>query len=101
MKCKILFGALLLATAHTAAAASGSLADSLIPTYADATDGKRIATLMRLQIAAGRWQEAERSAQRLTELYRHTEPEHAFSIMPWRIYARGRRYEAAGAAWPD
>lgn len=102
MTCKILLGALLLiATAQGPVAASGTLADKLIPAYANATDGKRIATLMRLQIAAGRWQEAERSAQRLTELYRQTEPEHAFSIMAWRVYARGRRYEAVGASWPD
>ncbi|HEX3423773.1 MAG TPA: CocE/NonD family hydrolase [Sphingomicrobium sp.] len=102
MRRTILFVALAaIATPYTPAAASGSLADALIPAYAHASDGKRIATLMRLQLAAGRWEDAERSAQRLTEVYRQTEPEHAFSIMPWRIYARGRRYEAGGAPWSD
>ena len=102
MNRKILFGALLLlASTHAPVHPPHNLADSLIRGYADATGGKRIFTLMRLQLAAGRWEDAEHSAERLTELYRRSEPERAFSILPWRIYARGRRYEANGAAWPD
>ena len=92
---------LLLAPLHAVAAEPPSLADSLIPKYADAADAKGISTLMRLQLEAGRWQDAERSAVRLTELYRGTQPERAFAMMPWRIYARARRYEAQGPSWPD
>jgi len=99
---KLLLGALLLlAPLHAVAAEPPTLADSLIPKYADAADAKRLGTLMRLQLEAGRWQDAERSAERLTGLYRSTQPERAFAMMPWRIYARARRYEAQGPSWPD
>lgn len=96
-------GALILLASSRAVAAPPpqNLADALIGGYADATDGKRISTLMRLQLDAGRWQDAERSAERLTQVYGRTEPEHAFSILPWRIYARARRHEASGASWRD
>src|SRR6476646_9313602 len=97
---KLLFGALLLlASIQSNAAAPPSIAETLIPAYADASDATRLGVLMRLQFAAARWQDAERSAVRLTELNRRTQPERAFSILPWRIYARARRYQAGGAAW--
>jgi hypothetical protein len=87
---KLLFGALLLlAPVPAAAAEPRPLADSLIPAYANAADAKRLGTLMRLQFEAGRWDDAERSAER------------AFAMMPWRIYARARRYQAEGASWPN
>ena len=99
---KLLFGALLLlAPIRSDAAAPPALAERLIPAYANATDATRLGTLMRLQFAAGRWQDAEQSAERLTEVDRRTQPERAFSIFPWRVYARGRRFEAEGVAWPD
>jgi putative CocE/NonD family hydrolase len=99
---KILLVALLLvAPIRATAAEPRPVADRLIPTYADAADAKRLATLMRLQLEARRWQDAERSADRLTELYRRTQPERAFAMMPWRIYARARHYEAEGPSWPD
>jgi uncharacterized protein len=99
---KLLFGALLLlAPVPAAAAEPRPLADSLIPAYANAADAKRLGTLMRLQFEAGRWDDAERSAERLTGLYRQTQPERAFAMMPWRIYARARRYQAEGASWPN
>ena len=78
-----------------------ALAKSLIPAYVQSTDARRISTLMRLQLEAEEWQDAERSAERLTEAYRRTQPERAFSVMPWRIYARARRYRAEGPSWPD
>jgi putative CocE/NonD family hydrolase len=99
----LLLGAMLsLAPVHAAASEQQpAVAESLIPTYANSTDAKRISTLMRLQLDASRWQDAERSAERLTEVYRRTQPERAFSVMPWRIYARARRYRAEGPSWPD
>src|SRR5690349_15847268 len=96
-----LIALLLLAPVQAMAAQPQSIADSLIPSYAGASDAKSIGTLMRLQFAAGRWDDAERSAARLTDLDRRTQPERAFSILPLRIYARARRYETEGAAWPD
>ena len=78
-----------------------SLAASLIPSYTDASDPARLGTLMRLQLGAGRWSDAETTAERLTKVDRQSGPERAFSIMPWRIYARARRYEAQGRSWPD
>jgi len=96
-----LIALLLLAPVHVAAAQPQSVADSLIPAYAGASDAKGIGTLMRLQFAAGRWNDAEKSAVRLTGLERRTQPERAFSILPWRIYARARGYEAGGEAWTD
>ncbi|HEY4071256.1 MAG TPA: CocE/NonD family hydrolase [Sphingomicrobium sp.] len=99
---KLLFGVLLLlASSDAYAAEPHPLAQSLMPAYADSTDPKRISTLMRLQLEAERWQDAERSAERLTEVYRRAQPERAFSVMPWRIYARARRYHAEGPSWPD
>jgi uncharacterized protein len=98
---KLLLSVLLLvATANAGAATRPPLAERLIPAYAGASDARRLGILMRLQFEAGRWQDAETSAERLTEVDRRTQPERAFSILPWRIYARGRRYEAQGAAWP-
>jgi uncharacterized protein len=83
------------------AAAPPSLADSLIPSYVKATEPRRIATLMRLQLAAGRWQDAEVTAARLADVYRQMQPERAYSIVAWRIYARARGYGAKGMSWPD
>jgi uncharacterized protein len=99
---KLLLGALLLfPPVHATAAEPPALANNLIPTYAKAADPKGIGTLMRLQLEAARWQDAERSAERLADLYRAMQPERAFAMMPWRIYARGRRYQAQGLSWPD
>jgi hypothetical protein len=99
---KLFLGALLLlAPLHGAQAEPPNLAVSLIPDYANATDAKALGTLMRLQLEAGRWRDAEASAERLTTAYRRTQPERAFSVMPWRIYARARRYQSEGASWPD
>jgi uncharacterized protein len=98
---KLLLSALLLVTtANAGAATRPPLAERLIPAFAGASDARRLGILMRLQFEAGRWQDAETSAERLTEVDRRTQPERAFSILPWRIYARARRYEAQGAAWP-
>ena len=99
---ELLFGALLsIAPTGGVPAEPPSIADSLIPAYAKSVDAQHLGTLMRLQLAAGRWQDAETSAERLNALYRGTQPERAFAVMPWRIYARARRYEAEGPSWPD
>jgi putative CocE/NonD family hydrolase len=99
---KFLLGCcLFLAPVPAPAQKAQTLAQSLIPSYAGQGDAKHISTLMRLELDAGRWQDAEGSAERLTEVYRRTQPERAFSVMPWRIYARARRYEDQGGSWPD
>jgi hypothetical protein len=101
MPAKRFIWALLLLVSVPALAAEQTVAQFLIPSYTSASDAKRISTLMRLQLDAGRWEDAEHSAERLAKLYRQTQPERAFSVMPWRIYARARRYEAQGPSWPD
>jgi uncharacterized protein len=99
---KFLLGCLvLLAPVHASTVKAQTVAATLIPSYADASDAKHISALMRLQLDAGRWQDAEGSAERLSEVYRRTQPERAFSVMPWRIYARARRYQDQGQSWPD
>ena len=99
---KFLFGCLiLLAPAIAPASDVQTAAQSLIPSYAGASDAGHVFTLMRLELDAGQWRDAERSGERLTEIYRKTQPERAFSVMPWRIYARGRLYQAQGTSWTD
>ncbi|MBX9616448.1 MAG: CocE/NonD family hydrolase [Caulobacteraceae bacterium] len=51
---------------------------------------------MRLQLAAGRYAEAEETAVRLAEQLRPQQPMRAAAMMPWRIYARARLYETRG-----
>lgn len=52
---------------------------------------------LRLQLAAGRWAEAEETAVRLADQLRPTQPARAAALTPWRIYARSRLYESQGA----
>lgn len=99
---KLMIGVgLLLAPMGAIAAEPRTLAETLIPAYTKTADAKGLGTLMRLQLEAGRWQDAERSAERLTALNLRKQPERAYAMMPWRIYARARRYEADGPSWPD
>jgi len=57
--------------------------------------------LMRLQLAAGRWIEAEATLDRLAAAYRTGQPMRAGSVVPWRVYARARRHEAGGLSRAD
>lgn len=54
--------------------------------------------LLRLQLAAGRFAEAEQTAVRLADGLRPAQPARAAGLLPWRIYARARGHEAAGMA---
>ncbi len=93
--------AILLAAVPGNAAAPPTVADSLIPEYAASTDTRGLSILMRLQLEAERWQDAETTAVRLTEMYHRTSPERAFSMLFWRIYARARGYQAGGPSWSE
>lgn len=52
--------------------------------------------LLRLQLSAGRLAEAEATAERLADSLRSSQPVQAARLLPWRIYARARGYEAQG-----
>jgi predicted acyl esterase len=52
--------------------------------------------LLRLQLAAGRFAEAEQTAVRLADGLRAAQPTRAAGLLPWRIYARARGHEAGG-----
>ena len=58
--------------------------------------GSPTPTLMRLQLSAGRFEEAEATAQRLADSLRPAQPARAARLLPWRIYARARTYEGRG-----
>ncbi|HEV2867396.1 MAG TPA: CocE/NonD family hydrolase [Allosphingosinicella sp.] len=100
MTFRLLIAAALAAFA-AAAPALPPLAETLISAHAGADTPAEVETLMRLQLAAGRYEEAERTILRLAELRRPTEPGRARALVPWRIYARARRYEVAGLSQPD
>jgi hypothetical protein len=91
---------LALGVSGAASATSNPLAETLIPAYADAAEPARLETLMRLQLAAGQWLQGEATADRLTALYRPIQPPRAAALIPWRIYARAKRYEAEGSSRP-
>ncbi|MGH6978569.1 MAG: CocE/NonD family hydrolase [Brevundimonas sp.] len=54
--------------------------------------------LLRLQLSAGRFAEAETTAERLADSLRSTQPASAGRLLPWRIHARSLGYEAQGLA---
>lgn len=90
--------ALVLTLPPVPAAAAQSLADSLIPAYARATDPDRMQTLLRLQLAAGRWSDAEATLDRLADVYRTGRPGREAALVPWRLYARAKAHEAKGGS---
>lgn len=89
--------ALAVGASSAAAAAPPPLADGLIPAYADAAKPAGMETLLRLQLAAGRWRDAEATIERLTEAYRPIQPQRVLALIPWRVYARAKGYEAQGS----
>lgn len=97
---KVLVLSLLLALASppvTAAAPQAApAAASLIPARLAAQSAEDLTTLFRLELAAGRFTEAQAVLDRLEAEYRSDEPRRVPAITPWRIYARAQSYEAAG-----
>jgi uncharacterized protein len=73
-----------------------SVAVKLIPLHAAAKTPADLMTLVRLELAAGQFKEAETSLDRLKAAYRSDEPRLIPVVTPWRIYARAKRYEATG-----
>lgn len=78
-----------------------SLVDTLIAPRASATRPADLVTLLRLQLAANRFSDAEATISRLSALYEQREPYRASALVPWRIYARAMSYEAAGRSKPQ
>jgi len=75
-------------------------AEALLPAYAAATTPADLTRLYRLQLVAGHYAQAEATMARLQTVYRSSEPARANALIPWRIYARTKQYEALSAA-PD
>lgn len=97
----VLWGGPALAFAQTSEGvrqAYASAAEALLPAYADVDEPTPLARRLRLELATGRYAEAEATAERLAELQRPTQPGRANALTPWRIYARARRYETEGTA---
>lgn len=99
----ILFAASLAATVFQGGAPPDAearlppVAAALIPSHASAENPADLTTLYRLQLAAGRFADAEATLGRLETAYRSSEPRLVPALTPWRIYARAKAYEAAGA----
>jgi uncharacterized protein len=74
---------------------------SLIAERAAATAPADLTTKLRLELAAQRYEAAGRTADRLARIYRTSDPPRASALVPWRIYARARALEAAGAGKPQ
>lgn len=89
------------ATAPAAAQAPPRLVDTLIAERVAATSPVELTTLLRLQLAAARYTDAEATIARLATLYQTREPHRARALTPWRIYARAMRYEADGRSQPE
>lgn len=70
-------------------------AETLIPAYAAATSPPDLTRLYRLQLACGRYADAETTMERLQALYLPSEHGRANALVPWRIYARAKRYETS------
>ncbi|HEY0116833.1 MAG TPA: CocE/NonD family hydrolase [Allosphingosinicella sp.] len=79
------------------ASASPNLAATLADQRANAEGPAELDTLLKLQLAAGRWQAAEATLDRLAVAQREIRPWRVAALVPWRIYARAKRYEAEGA----
>ncbi|MYM84282.1 CocE/NonD family hydrolase [Duganella sp. FT50W] len=77
-----------------------SLATSLLERYRTASVPAELSTRYLLQIAAGRFEDAERTIERLQGLYRPERPKMANALVPWRIYVQFRRDESRGMDAP-
>ena len=72
------------------------VAAQLIPSHASAQDPSGLKQLFYLQLAAGRFADAEGTLDRLEAVYGSKEPRLVPTVIPWRIYARAQAYETAG-----
>lgn len=79
------------------ASAGPELAETLADKNAGATTPAQLDQLLQLQFAAGRWQAAEATIDRLAALRQPRQPWRVAALVPLRIFARAGRYEAAGA----
>lgn len=77
-----------------------SMAAALIDRDTKTTDPADLTTRYLLQIAAGKFDDAERTIEHLQHLYRPQRPGMANALVPWRIYVRSRRDEALGVDAP-
>ncbi|MDY1549427.1 CocE/NonD family hydrolase [Luteibacter sahnii] len=84
------------APATTLATSDATVAKELIPRYEHRTDIGGLETLLRLQLAANRLDDAEATLDRLASTERDEEPRLVPALVPWRVYLRARRYEAKG-----
>ena len=78
------------------AAQYSAVAAKLIPAHTSAQEPSGLKELFYLQLAAGRFSDAEATLDRLEAAYGSTEPRLIPTVTPWRIYARAQAYEAAG-----
>ena len=77
-----------------------AIAATLIPAQLSAESAGDLTRLVRLELAAGRYSDAEAALDRLEAAYRAGEPRLVPVVTPWRIYARAKAYEAAGMGTP-
>ena len=75
-------------------------AEALLPAHAAANTPDDLRALGRLQLAAGRYDDSEKTFATLQDLYRTTQPGLAAGFVPWRIYARAERYAQETPASP-
>jgi uncharacterized protein len=78
-----------------------AVAAALIPSYASAEKPADLTTLYRLQLATGRFANAEATLDHLGTIYRSSEPRLVPALVPWLIYARAKAYEATGIRASD
>ena len=78
------------------AAARDELAATLADAQAGASEPAELETLLRLQSASGRWQQAEATIERAAAAYRAMNSRRAWALTPWRVYVRARRFEVEG-----
>jgi putative CocE/NonD family hydrolase len=76
--------------AITEAAEMGSLAERLILSYREANLAAYLENLFHLQLAAGRFAEAEASLERLVTLRQGPDSKSARGLVPWQVYASAR-----------
>lgn len=73
-----------------------AVATELLPAHLTASSIGDLTRLVRLELAAGRFTDAEASLDRLEAAYRSGEPRLVPVVTPWRIYVRAKIYEVAG-----
>jgi putative CocE/NonD family hydrolase len=97
----IALSAALLLSPVAVPAAPPSLAGILADSHAGATQPAELEILLRLQVAAGRWRDAEETIERAKAAYRLARSRREWALVPWHIYVRTGRYEAEGATRTD